>query len=705
VSEHDERQTAGITTRLIVGFIRHEFGPPGVERLLALAGDERGVAVLEDESSWSTYRQKIALFDAAETLTRDPWVARRIGEAVLDEQLGALPRLVIGALGSPEQVLRSIARANGKFSTSSIMRTIRTESGGGVVAYRLKDRFVPSRHDCRYNQGLLSQMPVLFGLQPAVLVEQQCQVDGAPECIYELAWTRWRRFRRRTRATGIDDVEHSLRLQVADLERTVADLVSAVDVEQVLTRIAARAAVAVRAQAHLLAVEIDGRPAFRADGLDDDVAATLGAQLLAGGEVRHDDGIALSVAIASSRRHHGYLAAFLSPETGFLPADRDHLETYAALAAAALDVATSVQQLRRSDAISNALLGLSRQLAHEDDERVIADHVAATSTVVAGARRTMVVLRDGPHAALRGIAVGGFEVALERESALAFAWDDDAASPGVAALLQGGSWRSPGDGSPIVAGAPGSSESGSPQPVRTPLGAGTVVAVPIRAGQQIIGSLLALFEDQPEELRARTGRLAGIADQAGLAIDRSRSMAQALHAATHDPLTGLAGRALFTDRVEQALLDNARSGRRALVAFIDLDGFKALNDTFGHGAGDEMLVTVARGIEGVVRGSDTVARMSGDEFGVLIRDLTDDPEVIERFGRLLVESLRHRCAREDVERAVTGSVGLALSGLDGDNAQQLIAAADVGMYRAKRDGDRFERASGAAPRAAAAVGP
>jgi diguanylate cyclase (GGDEF)-like protein len=674
VSEHDERQTAGITTRLIVGFIRHELGPDGVERLLALAGEERRVEVLEDESSWSTYRQKIALFDA-------------------DEQLGALIRLVVGALGSPEQVLRSIARANGKFSTSSVMRTIRTGPGGGEVAYRLHDAFVPSKHDCRYNQGLLTQMPVLFGLQPAVLVERQCQVDGDPECIYELSWASWRRFRRRSRGTRIDGVEHSLRLQVADLERTVADLVAAVDVEQVLTRIAARAAVAVRAQAHLLAVEIDGRLAVRADGLADDVAASLAPRLLAGEDVSHDDGLALIVPIVSSRRHHGYLAAFLSSGTGFLPADRDHLETYAALAAAALDVATSVQQLRRSDAASNALLRLSRDLARQDDERIIAEHVVTTSTVVTGAQRAMLLLHDGAGG-LRTIAVDGFDEPHTRDAALAFALHDEADGETIATLLQGGSWRTQTGG-----------EAASAPPVETPLGTGTVIAVPIRAGQQLIGSVLAVFEQHRDAVDELVERLASIADQAGLAIDRSRSMAQAVHAATHDPLTGLAGRALFTDRVAQALLDNARSGRRALIAFIDLDGFKALNDTFGHASGDEMLIAVARGIESVVRGSDTVARMSGDEFAVLIRDVTDDPAVIDRFGGLLVDSLRQTRERDGVRRRVTGSVGLAVSGFDGDGAQQLIAAADAAMYRAKRLGDRFERATEPSPLPTAAACP
>ena len=693
MSTHDERQTAGITTRLIVGFVRRELGPAGVDRLLVLAGDDRGIEVLEDESSWSTYRQKIALFDAAEQLTRDPWVARRIGEAVLDEQLGALIRLVVGALGSPEQVLRSIARANGKFSTSSVMRTIRAGSGGGEVAYRLHDHFVPSKHDCRYNQGLLSQMPVLFGLQPAVLVERQCQVDGDPECVYELSWTGWRRFRWWSRGTEVDGVEHSLRLQVADLERTVADLVASVDVEQVLTRIAARAAVAVRAQAHLLAVEIDGHLALRADGLADDVAATLAPRLLAGEDVSHHGGTALRVPIASSRRHHGYLAAFLSPGTGFLPADRDHLETYAALAAAALDVATSVQQLRRSDAASNALLRLSRHLAQQDDERIIAEHVVTTSTVVAGAQRTMLVLCDDAGDSLRTLAVDGFDGPRARERALAFAWCDDGGAPAVAALLAGGVWTTP----------PRAGEVGG-APVVTPLGDGTVVAVPVRAGQRLIGSLLAVFDQQPDVVDELVERLASIADQAGLAIDRSRSMAQAVHAATHDPLTGLAGRALFTDRVEQALRDNARSGNRALIAFIDLDGFKALNDTFGHASGDEMLIAVARGIESVVRGSDTVARMSGDEFAVLIRDLSDAPAAIERFGALLVASLRQTREAAGIRRRVTGSVGLALSGLDGGTVEELIAAADAAMYRAKRTGDRFELAAKRSPLPTAAAG-
>lgn len=135
MSDDQRRETAGVTTRLVVAYIRDVLGEDAVDDLLRRSGETRPVSVLEDERTWSTYDQKIALFTAAAELTGDPRAAYRIGSYVLDAQLARSQRMALAALGSPQQLLKSIARANVKFSTSATMRTVETSRGHGTVAY------------------------------------------------------------------------------------------------------------------------------------------------------------------------------------------------------------------------------------------------------------------------------------------------------------------------------------------------------------------------------------------------------------------------------------------------------------------------------------------------------------------------------------------------------------------------------------------
>ncbi|TQM04284.1 putative bifunctional diguanylate cyclase/phosphodiesterase [Pseudonocardia kunmingensis] len=163
------------------------------------------------------------------------------------------------------------------------------------------------------------------------------------------------------------------------------------------------------------------------------------------------------------------------------------------------------------------------------------------------------------------------------------------------------------------------------------------------------------------------------------------------HLAFHDPLTGLANRALFLDRLEHALERAERSGQSVSVAFVDLDGFKAVNDTLGHAAGDALLTGVATRLRGALRSSDTLARLGGDEFAVLVEQ-GDDATVVARRLLAALGTPFHVHGRS-VE--VSASIGVA--GLDADQdtgpgthaatrAATLLHRADVAMYAVKASG-------------------
>jgi diguanylate cyclase (GGDEF)-like protein len=155
------------------------------------------------------------------------------------------------------------------------------------------------------------------------------------------------------------------------------------------------------------------------------------------------------------------------------------------------------------------------------------------------------------------------------------------------------------------------------------------------------------------------------------------------HKALHDPLTGLANRSLVLDHLQLAL---ARAGRRstlAAVIFLDLDGFKQVNDTLGHAAGDELLVRVAERLRHVVRPADTLGRWGGDEFIVVCEDLeqaSDAPAVVERIA----SAFEFPFGVQGAELQVVASIGVAVSGGTGDQPAMLIHAADSAMYRAKQ---------------------
>ncbi|WP_328470563.1 EAL domain-containing protein [Actinoplanes sp. NBC_00393] len=149
------------------------------------------------------------------------------------------------------------------------------------------------------------------------------------------------------------------------------------------------------------------------------------------------------------------------------------------------------------------------------------------------------------------------------------------------------------------------------------------------------------------------------------------------HSSTHDPLTGLPNRALFNDRLAAALPG------RVSVALIDLDDFKTVNDTLGHGAGDVLLTTVAERLSGCVRAGDTVARLGGDEFVVLLAGL--DAAEAELSAQRMIAALAEPVIADGHDLLVRASIGLATSGA-GDDAGELLRRADIAMYAAKHGG-------------------
>ena len=176
------------------------------------------------------------------------------------------------------------------------------------------------------------------------------------------------------------------------------------------------------------------------------------------------------------------------------------------------------------------------------------------------------------------------------------------------------------------------------------------------------------------------------------AIERNRLVEQLeqskrleRHLAYHDALTKLPNRHLFHDRLQQALAQSQRSGKLTALLFLDLDGFKRINDTLGHGIGDQLLKSVAKRLKSSVRQVDTIARLGGDEFTIVLLEISHTQDA-KNVARKILKVVSRPYKIDDHELFVTASIGISIYPGDGADIESLIRKADIAMYRAKGQG-------------------
>jgi diguanylate cyclase (GGDEF)-like protein/PAS domain S-box-containing protein len=156
------------------------------------------------------------------------------------------------------------------------------------------------------------------------------------------------------------------------------------------------------------------------------------------------------------------------------------------------------------------------------------------------------------------------------------------------------------------------------------------------------------------------------------------------HQARHDALTGLANRTVFRERIRHMVEARRRSDTNAAVVIIDLDGFKEINDSLGHAAGDELLVELGRRLAEALRGSDTVARLGGDEFGILLPQAGTRQDVVAAVGRVKA-AIEEPVVLQGLSVSLEASIGIAMYPDDGEAVESLLQAADGAMYHAKEE--------------------
>jgi len=185
---------------------------------------------------------------------------------------------------------------------------------------------------------------------------------------------------------------------------------------------------------------------------------------------------------------------------------------------------------------------------------------------------------------------------------------------------------------------------------------------------------------------ARLDAAAALCETLEVELDAARESREALRSlAHHDDLTGLPKRSLLYDRLDLAIAHSFREASHLALLFLDLDHFKTVNDAFGHGCGDGLLVELASRLRGSVRAGDTVARLGGDEFVVLLNNVTGREDAA-RVAAKVLHAVQAPYRLDGHEVAITASVGMSLYPGDGTSTDQLVRSADAAMYRDKQQG-------------------
>lgn len=676
----DGRHISGSTTAVVCRYVERVAGAAGVREVLSRAGEVRPLETIVSLSGWSSYPQACALFEAAQAVTGDPDVGLRIGEELLRQHAGTEVAALLRSLGSPGELLRNVAATGSKYSTVTRLEAIRVEECSATVTGEAIEGFTRHRLLCDFTAGVLSQVSPLFGMEPAVVEEVECQIRGAERCVYEVSW-------HPTSEADGDAAERRVRVLEAELaalterfeslQATAAEMVSATDVDTLMARIAHRAGLAVRAPGHILAVRMPGETEVRvhANGVDPADQAQVVEELLYTDLDAAANGV-LAVDVTSARHHYGRLAALYPGGSAFFAQERRLLEAFASQAAAALDTATAMEEVVRRNDTARALLTLASELAGVTSKDEAASRIATAVPDVLDCDAAAVFLWDQHTGTLAMRAcVGLTEEAAATLRTVSLAPND---TPALESFVRG-------ELTPFTL-----DDTDDDLVLRQLLAiSGQVAAsvVPIYAGGEFFGVVTAGVRTE----RGRLGendqsmeRLSGLAAHAAAALRNAGLLDELSHRSLHDPLTGLPNRTLLRDRLSHALAHARRSSGLVGVLVIDLDDFKQVNDTHGHACGDSVIIAQARRLRAALRPGDTVARMGGDEFAVVLPDIPD-VSACETVARKLIRELHRPIPVERHQFTVSSSIG-AVAGSGEDTYDGLVKRADVAMYHAKRAG-------------------
>ena len=597
-----DRHFSGINTRIVTNFLEARFGRKTLTEILELAGEKRPLGQLREDSQWSSYRQVRRLFEATSAvLGGENWLTEAAVETPIDSESGAEMAQTLQDLGSPGGLLRAVVENGGTFGVSTIRLTEGQEIGPceWIVRERFQGDFAPFKEFCAFTAGMLTVFPRLFGLEPGDVTEESCCCDGSPFCTFRLRWSDGDMSQERN---YFETRSHLLERRLDSFQRTVESLISAPDPTTGLAEILEATSRAMYAHSYILVTNTTPSMArqllFR--GVDEAEAERIAAELPANCD--KDIPGMLVVRVASNRSQYGWLAAIDPGQRRFLTQERAVVRTYAGLVAATLDSKMYLEEARRQAKTAGTLLELSSSLSDLTSTQEMATHLTRAVPAVIDCDRSMVLLYEPDGLELRVVASHGYPShTSELLPSISVQHSEICDPPGDVAFYD------------------------TNETARNQRRFGFIfdedalasASAPMMANGELIGELVVSVTEGSDRLlesQHLSEALGGLSAQVALAIRNARLIDQIREQALHDGLTGLPNRVLLLDRVDQALVRAQRQGTEVAAMFIDLDGFKTINDTLGHAAGDEVLSELAQRLRLTLRANDTVGRLGGDEF-------------------------------------------------------------------------------------------
>jgi diguanylate cyclase (GGDEF)-like protein len=656
-----EHHISGVYTKMLMEFVGQTMASDDIEDLLHRAGETRSPDELADAASWSSYQQFRRLLEERSKL--DP--------TSLYDQSGLLCEWLrtwelsqaAQTLDSPGALLAGGSELNPLVPIRRYEKTEVTPNEWTIREW-FEDGYAPYPEFCDFAAVQYAVVPVVFNLPLGVVTEEECQCRGDPACTFRLRWQHPDGER-----SQVDQYRVRAELSETRLEQIqdmITDLASSERYEDVLQGfVGSVLRTAVGAGGALLALQSrSGAPrTVYSEGLGELEADSIADHLLAG-KACPDSVIAVEV--ASARRHYGVLA--VNDGGGvFSSLSQSTLKTYAGLAAAALDTADALDEARHQANTAQVLLSLATSLTELLSPQEMASKVAHAVPDIIDCDRAAVFLNSvgSRRAADDGFRLAGSTGYTDEEVGRISSQGFDSAPP---------DW--------IV-------EQGIVQGTFAESASAASVSAPIVVAGETIGSIVASVTARPERLVVTSrlaDRLKGLAAQASTGIANALLVDQIRFQALHDALTGLPNRTLILDRAEQMLARARRTDIQVAALFIDLDGFKEVNDSLGHGVGDQLLRAVTDRLSMIMRESDSIGRLGGDEFVVLVDGSTMDvgPELV---AERLLEVLRAPFELNGLRSGpltLTASIGIA-SGLR-TSASELLRDADIALYEAKAAG-------------------
>jgi diguanylate cyclase (GGDEF)-like protein len=457
---------------------------------------------------------------------------------------------------------------------------------------------------------------------------------------------------------------------------TAAELVATEDVGVALDLVTRRAGAAVRATRYLLAVTMPAEDRLRVHscGFTAHEAEALAPTLLE----QVSTPSRLVAEVASSTRSYGVLAAIFPEGATFFDQEQEIFAAYAGYAANVLDTAWALEDARRQNETARALLDLSRSLAEVAAPHEVAQRLASAVPSVVDCDVASVMLWDEQEEVLR--LCGSVNLPADVVATLSKVGVRLPDTPALGAMLS--------QLEPIFLHA--DEPDAYLQQLLQRSGSAAAVVVPILGNRHFLGIVTAGVHTNASRLernRDLLERLEGLAYQAAAALTNARLVGELQRQALHDSLTGLPNRLALVDHMEQTLARARRDGTDCALLFLDLDGFKQVNDSLGHLAGDALLVQVTQRLQATARAGDTVARIGGDEFAVLL-PAQDATHAAARIHAALCEPFElGPNYSEPVTIGVSIGIGFGQSGQA--SSTQILQSADHAMYVAKALGGGF----------------